>query len=265
MIINDLFVKKDALERADACIISPDGSEKRAADDIICEHTMDIYVNSAHITSSVCTADNLVEMVVGRLITEGIVSRKNFRAEIESIEIGSEGELAYIVLKNGSGAVKAMAPSIDCSCERTFASYDRRLEPLPQMPVSRDMVFDLINAFAVDSKLHKKTKGTHSCYIYMDGGIIFSAEDIGRHNAVDKCVGYAALSGLDTSEMMIFTTGRIPSDMAQKFIAAGFPVVVSKAVPTSGGIALAKRYSLTLICKAWPDSFAVYSGGENIC
>ncbi len=56
---------------------------------------------------------------------------------------------------------------------------------------------------------------------------------------------------------MIYTTGRVSTDMVEKTVAAGIPVLVSKAVPTSKALELAKRYGLKLICKAWPDSFCM--------
>ena len=65
-------------------------------------------------------------------------------------------------------------------------------------------------------------------------------EDIGRHNALDKCIGYALLKQLELSECILFTTGRVPTDMVQKVIAAGIPVLASKAVPTDQAIELAK-------------------------
>lgn len=83
-------------------------------------------------------------------------------------------------------------------------------------------------------------------------------EDIGRHNALDKCIGYALLEQLDLSECILFTTGRVPTDMVQKVIAAGIPVLASKAVPTDQAIELAKKYHLNLICRAWPDRMEIY-------
>ena len=83
-------------------------------------------------------------------------------------------------------------------------------------------------------------------------------EDIGRHNALDKCIGYALLEQLELSECILFTTGRVPTDMVQKVIAAGIPVLASKAVPTDQAIELAKKYRLNLICRAWPDRIEIY-------
>ena len=83
-------------------------------------------------------------------------------------------------------------------------------------------------------------------------------EDIGRHNAVDKAVGYALREGVLLSECIIYTSGRAPVDMVQKAIVAGIPVMASKASPTKEAVELARRYGLVLIGNARPDSMKLF-------
>ena len=112
--------------------------------------------------------------------------------------------------------------------------------------------------FVKDSKIHRRTQGTHSCYLVVEGEVVFQAEDLGRHNAMDKAIGYAVRNGYNRQDCMLFTTGRVPTDMVQKVVFAGIPILVSKSVPTDEAVAMAQRYNLTLICKAWPDKFQLY-------
>ena len=118
-------------------------------------------------------------------------------------------------------------------------------------------VFALCAHFAQDTELHQKTFGTHSCYLMQQGKVVFSASDIGRHNALDKAVGYAAIHQLDRASCMLYTTGRVPIDMVEKVIMAKIPVLVSKAVPTDKAIELAHSYGITLLFSAWPDGFEI--------
>ena len=120
----------------------------------------------------------------------------------------------------------------------------------------------LIGKFRENASLHRQTKGTHSCYLSHRGIYQGVFEDIGRHNALDKAVGYALINGLSFQDCILFTTGRVPVDMVKKAVTAGIPVLVSKAVPTMDAVEMAKRYHLTLICKAWPDSYELYGGAE---
>ena len=116
-------------------------------------------------------------------------------------------------------------------------------------------VFALTEQFRADSALHRSTGGTHSCYIRFGDGRILSFEDIGRHNALDKAVGAMLLEGMDPADCMLYTTGRVAADMVTKAIGAGIPVMISKAVPTEEAVILANKNGLTLICRAWPDSY----------
>ena len=152
-----------------------------------------------------------------------------------------------------------------CTGNKILTSIEgrRQMKPLPSICPDNKAVFTLAGRFTKDSGLHKTTSGTHSCYLYIpDGGTpedgnILEFEDISRHNAVDKAVGYALLNGTDLSRCMIYTTGRIPEDMARKAIMAGIPVLISKSVPTDAAIKLAGEYGLTLIYNAWPDSYRI--------
>ena len=103
------------------------------------------------------------------------------------------------------------------------------------------------------------TFATHSCLLARRDEILFSCEDIGRHNALDKVIGYALRHQIDLTECMVYSSGRIPTDMAMKAIYAGIPVLSSKASPTTEAIELAKAYRLTLVCAARRDRMKVFS------
>ena len=90
----------------------------------------------------------------------------------------------------------------------------------------------------------------------------FSCEDIGRHNALDKVIGYALRHNIDLHQCMIYSSGRIPTDMTMKAIQAGIPVLSSKASPTSEAIELAREYHLTLICAARRDRMKVFASPD---
>ncbi|MBQ4045297.1 MAG: formate dehydrogenase accessory sulfurtransferase FdhD, partial [Lachnospiraceae bacterium] len=150
-----------------------------------------------------------------------------------------------------------------CPDNKVFvANQDARdLRPLAPAAWTPEDIFLLAGRFSKGSGIHKKTQGTHSAYLYHDGRIVFAAEDIGRHNALDKVIGYMLLHALKPETCMVYTTGRVPTDMVEKAVAAGVPVLVTKAVPTDQAVQMAKRYNLTLICKAWPDSFEIFHDG----
>ena len=147
-----------------------------------------------------------------------------------------------------------------CTGNKVFAAHlnGLGLKKLPPVELIPQQIFSLAREFSKETALHVKTGGTHSCILASEGETVFVSEDIGRHNAVDKAVGYALLNGIDLSRCMLFTSGRVPVDMVQKVIAAGIPVLVSKSVPTSESVELAREYGLNLVCRAWPDKCEIY-------
>ena len=90
------------------------------------------------------------------------------------------------------------------------------------------------------------------------GEILRRAEDIGRHNALDKVLGWALMQGIPLEECIVYTSGRIPVDMVMKVIRAGVPVLASKAMPTRESVLLAEEFGLSLIGAARKDSMVVF-------
>ena len=108
--------------------------------------------------------------------------------------------------------------------------------------------------------IHGKTWATHSCFLARRDDLLFECEDIGRHNALDKAIGYALRHGIDLKECIIYSSGRIPTDMAIKAVRAGIPLLASKASPSREAVTLAKGYGLTLVCAARRDRMKLFTG-----
>lgn len=238
--------------------ISDSGKTKSSVETVICEHYIKILINGLPVFTLACTPQDLSELVIGRLLTEQIVTKLE---EIEKLYICAKGNLAEVRLSKNIQLHSADPFIADCCTENKqfLSSSDKTtLRRLPAVSVSPETVFELASGVKKDTALHKLTGGTHSCSIRTSDGTVKSFEDIGRHNALDKAVGYMFLNKINPAECMLFTTGRTSSDMARKTIAAGIPVLISKAVPTTEALKLAQEYGLRLICRAWPDSYKQY-------
>jgi FdhD protein len=114
--------------------------------------------------------------------------------------------------------------------------------------------------------LFATTGGLHAAGLFtVDGELIALREDVGRHNAVDKLIGWALLEGkLPLSEQIVMVSGRSSFEIAQKCVAAGVPILCAVSAPSSLAVDLAKRFGLTLVGFLRGDRFNVYNGAQRI-
>lgn len=226
------------MKKRTAFKVTPDGKRERIESAIVSEFAVNLYVNDKLQFNMICTPEKIKELAVGRLLTEGVITCYD---NLVSAYSDDENKNIYFDIE-----------FYENHCERSYVN-------LPDVLYEESWVFALANAFVIDGELHRKTKAVHSCMLARRGEILFTCEDIGRHNAMDKAIGYMYLNNLNPAECMLFTSGRVPTEMAHKAIMAGIPILISKAVPTDKAIEMAKKYNLRLICKAWPDSFEVFN------
>lgn len=275
MEIENLFQAEAASRLVSEEVVNADGSRSLGECRIVVEHSVNVFLNEKLILKLACTPSDLAELVIGRLISEGYVETTD---EIDMIYICSSGKRIRVFLKEGMALnLKRAVEEVPTCCtdNRVFLRNEnaKNIEPRDgegdtreRLPVQKlqkaewrsEWIFALANEFLSDSKIHKTTHGTHSCYLSVQGEILFTGEDIGRHNAMDKVIGYAAMQGLKREACILYTSGRVSTDMVRKAIMARIPVLVSKAVPTDAAVELARAYGLTLICKAWPDRYEVF-------
>ena len=101
--------------------------------------------------------------------------------------------------------------------------------------------------FETPGDLFQSTGCAHSCALVTDGQVQCYREDIGRHNALDKVIGYALKNGIPISKSIVFSSGRISQDYLEKVIKAGFRIVVSRAAVTASAVALARQENITML------------------
>lgn len=239
------------------------GEEVEQQENILVEHQIDVYVNEQLVMQCVCTPSFLEEMVLGRLYTEGLITGMD---EVQSCYICEYGTRARVFVKGDiRDRIDGRNLMVPTCCTDNKGVGIRQPEKTsaenrPGYSWKKEWIFRIADCFAQDTKLHRNTTGTHSCFLAKEGEILFSSEDLGRHNALDKVVGYALKNGIDLAECMLYTSGRVPADMMRKAVRAGVPVMISKAVPTDRAIRMAKEEGITLIGAARPDRMKIYSG-----
>lgn len=219
-------------------------------DAVINEHHMSVFINDQLAFKMVCTPQNLDHLVLGFLLSEGYIHSCD---DIEYIYICELGERVKVQLNKVINFEKmshdAKSDATACGNNRIILRIeeDQSLKKLKTINYKLDSIFMLSDVCNRQAELFKETGGTHSCSMLTENNEILFCEDIGRHNAVDKLIGKALVDGHDLNKCILFTSGRIPSDMVIKVIRSGIPVIASHSAPTGLAIELAKAYNLCLI------------------
>ncbi len=216
-----------------------------------------------------------VELAVGFLISEGLI----VPADVLAVEVGDPGST---VLPENELVVRLRRPfdpstvpartfvaSASCGiCGR--ASLDDvaiRCAPIPAGPVVvPDILLRLPDALRAGQAVFERTGGLHAAGLFdVEGVLAALREDVGRHNAVDKLVGAAALAGeLPLHDRLLLVSGRVSFEIVQKAAVAGIPIIAAVSAPTDLAVEAAERVGLTLVGFLRGDGFNVYAGRERI-
>ena len=228
-----------------------DASTPRDAE-LVVEHALDLVVNERLLSRLVCTPCELEELVLGHLLTEGIILERD---DVEILHICDSGARAKVFLGPAASSRASSWQSLvttvgDCSGSRSVARPRDDAAGSAVVPVHTwraETVFALARNMREGTALYASTRGAHSCAFAAGSDILYTCEDIGRHNAVDKVVGCALRDSVSLSRGVLFGSGRVPADMVRKAIRAGIPVLASHSVPTDAAVDLARRSGLTLL------------------
>jgi len=133
-----------------------------------------------------------------------------------------------------------------------------------QFKVPPDAIGQIVEMLFASQELYRETGGVHTSALSDGEKIIFAAEDIGRHNTLDKIAGLCLMNNVWPVTRILITTGRISSEMLQKAARIQAPILISRTSPSSLSIEMAERYGITLIGYARRNRFNVYSNSQRV-
>ncbi len=175
--------------------------------------------------------------------------------EMEVAESGNTGRFKEtFVVRTGCGGADLTAVGADL--EGIVKS---------QLRVSRSVLLELAERLTAEQPIFTSTGGTHGAGLFTEEGeLVVVMEDVGRHNALDKVVGYAALRGIPLEDKVLVLSGRVSYEMVTKAARVGIPIVASLAAPTSLGLALAEKAGCTVIGFLGDRRFNVYTYPDRV-
>jgi FdhD protein len=252
------------------------GQAARAEDCLAAEEPLEMRAGRYSLGVTLRTPGNDEELVAGFLFTEGIISRRGDLMALQMpTDADAERNLVRVTLDpsvrpvSNSAARRFSAGSACGVCGKASINQLRRRglrRPEAASPFNPEMLCQLPPRLRAAQAVFGRTGGLHAAAIFSrSGDLLVLREDIGRHNAVDKTIGWAFLRGrLPLSDHILLVSGRGGFEIVQKTIAAGIPLLASVSAPSSLAVQLARELGLTLVGFLRGRRFVMYSGEERV-
>ena len=229
------------------------------------EAPITLYINDRQWVTLLCTPTRLNHLTLGFLYTSRVISSPD---DVLYMRICEEDGVVEVRLPEGDALDAALSRprtlTSGCGGGTSFEAVEG-LEPVTSAaPVDPAAVLAAMHGLHAAADGYRATGGIHTCGLSEEGTLVAIAEDVGRHNAVDKIVGACLWNGTDTAEKWLISSGRISSEMALKAAWLRVPVVISHTAPTSLAVEVALLLNVTLIGYAKAQKFNVYSGVERL-
>lgn len=233
------------------------GSWKQCDAGVIAERSVSLTVNGKVWLTLQCTPIDLEALAVGFLYNEGFIHTAE---EIRLVEVCANGENVDVWLNHKADPPKQWRRTSGCTGGMTATDASIQAPVLTDsFYLPPEQVCTLIRLLLDAQGLHREVGGVHASALSDGEHLLVVAEDIGRHNTLDKISGHCLLDPIEPPHPVLLTTGRVSSEMLQKAGRIGAQVVISRTSPTSLSIQMAEQQGITLIGYARHDRFNVYT------
>ena len=251
----------EMLNGGDSCL--------RRMDDVALEAPLEIRFAGRPATVLMRTPGHDEELVRGFLFSEGIISRVDdilsLRRpdELSGPLVGNVIDVRFSATHRHPGLDRSFFSSASCGVcgKRSIESLEIKAARLESaIKVRRDVLTTLPRRLKDAQPTFSLTGGVHASGLFTpDGELVAVREDVGRHNALDKLIGWALTENLvPLDEYLLLLSGRVSYELVQKAVMASLPILAAVGAPSSLAVDLAKRFNLTLIGFLRPESMNVY-------
>ena len=255
---------------------------------VIAETPWVLYVNRRELVTFMCSPVGLHQLALGFLLSEGLIDGLHDIWQIKVYldedrvfmyfpEAGIDGELAIAACEEAAGGidVRLRRPlptrpekrvlTSGCGGGMTFDDLSGDRPPLDSdVRISTGQVSALMRELNAAAGLYRASRGVHTSALSDGEKLLALAEDVGRHNTLDKIRGACLLSGQSTRDRILISSGRISSEMVTKARKMEAPIVISRTSPTALSVQLARAWNMTLIGYVRGRQLRVYTGAERV-
>lgn len=214
---------------------------------VVIEQEFPLYINGKQLVTAAITPTLLKEFAVGYLFGQGFI---NSLDEVASLEILNN--TVHITLKDKrktlTDTVKTNYRIVSGGGRSAYFGEANLPEIKSDVVVSKRTIFSAMNQLFRNAALYTETEGVHAAGLFNTrASPICMVEDIGRHNTLDKIIGYVLLHKIDCSRLFLVATGRMASEMVMKICRSSIPIVATKTAVTDKGLETGKKCGLTVI------------------
>jgi FdhD protein len=229
---------------------------------IIEEALITIYLNGFELVTIMATPKDQRYLALGFLKNEGLIEEAK---EIETIYLTPDGCCVDVWLNHPVSRPKRAIITSGCGGGVTFADPTMEIKPLEDgFTVDPEELFLRFQEMHKPGSLHAEARGVHTAGLTDGSTILALAEDVGRHNTIDKLLGQCLEQEIDTKGKILLATGRVSSEMLRKGATMGCPVIASRNSPTSMSLELAQSWNITLIGYVRRSTLRVYAHPERL-
>ena len=243
------------------------GREQKVA--IAGESPLTILVDDTEVVTLMTLGTHPEELVLGYLRNQGLIEDIE---DIVDVKIDWESERAHVSTTSRKGLkyikekLSKRIVTSGCGQGTLFScSLDKLYEiKLSNFQLRQSTIYALLKELTQYNQIYKKVGAVHGCGLCQNSNVLIFIEDVGRHNAADAIGGRMWIDGITGADKVLYTTGRLTSEIVMKAAQMTIPVVLSRSGMTRMGLELAQDLGITLIARAKGRRFFVYHGQENI-
>jgi len=243
-----------------------DHEGKRSRLNVVMERPLTIYLNSQEIVTAMTIGDYPDYLALGFLLNQGMLHRDD---QVTAIDYDEELEVVVVRTArqtNYEEKLKKKTRTSGCAVGTVFGDVMEGLEgvQLPATPVQTSWLYALAHQINTMPSLYLEAGAIHGTVLCQRDKPLVYMEDVGRHNAVDKISGWMFQDGAAAEDKILYTTGRLTSEMVIKTAMMGIPVLASRSGFTAWGVEIARKVGLTLIGRMRGKRFICLAGEDRL-
>jgi FdhD protein len=234
---------------------------------IPCERALTVYVDKRELVTLMTLGGHPELLILGFLRNQRLVTCAQ---DVESITVDWEVGAAAVKTRKGIDQIEQRTQrrvvTTGCGQGSVFGGLMDEVDHIQLAPATllQSQLYGIVSAIRGQESIYKKAGSVHGCALFRGDEMLVFVEDVGRHNAIDTIAGWMWMQGIGGGDKVIYTTGRLTSEMIIKSAQMGIPITISRSGITEMGLEVAQRLGLCAIGRATHKRFLCYSAVERL-